>query len=365
MMEIREIIYIINFAAPAVTAFICLGMILMRYRERDRNTNTELLKLLIAYYITILCVGFASFSFIYLREIYAIINTVSTAAILYGIVIIYHIIHLVTNTSKTQSFSFIHYLTPAMIALIQFFWSFCYLLIADPEALYTNQWFLMVSSFKLGVWIVYGTIYSLSGLRKVMLYKKIIADYSADEDRSSLRWLYVVILLTISLVPPTFLYVFLRNEEVLYSIFSLLANLILQIQLVVLAYNVFIDNYILIYPIGSCIDKGNTVLHIDQKRFESFIREEKPYLNPGLRITDLTKAMCTNRSYLSGFINKTYGMSFSRYINNCRLTELKRMENEVKGTDYEKEMLIIRAGFRSIRGYRQFLKQEGTRSGLT
>ena len=363
-MEVRDTLYIINFTAPAVTAFICLGMILMRYGERSRyTTDTKLMKLLLGYYVTILCVSLTSFSFIYLRAIYAYVNFISTAAILYSIVIIYQIIHSLTSTSSGKVFSFIHYLTPVMIALIQLFWSFYYLSITDSEALYTDQWFLMVSSFKLGVWIVYGTIYSLSGLRKVIRYKKIIADYSADEDRSSLRWLYVVIILTIALIPLTFLYVFFRNEQVLYSIFSLLVNFILQLQLVVLAYNVFIENYILMYPVGNYAEKRDSVPNIDKERFESLIKNEKPYLNPGLKITDLTRVMCTNRSYLSGFINKTYGMSFSRYINNCRLTELRCLENNSKGSGYEKETLIIKAGFRSIRGYHQFIAQEKKKHG--
>lgn len=113
------------------------------------------------------------------------------------------------------------------------------------------------------------------------------------------------------------------------------------------------------YPLGNYgTDKEITRLNIDKVKFESFIKKEKQYLNPGLRISDLTIAKCTNRSYLSCFINRTYGMSFSRYINNCKWIELQRMEKDFKGSEYEKETLIIKAGFRSLREYNQFIKQE-------
>ncbi len=358
-METREVISIINFSGPFITALFCLALIIVRYSQRDEYTRTILLRLLMIYYTTIICVSFASFSFVYLRPVYVLINSLSMLSILYSIVIIFHIIHLVTATGKPKPFSFIHYLTPAVVTLVQYYWSYYFILKTDPAIIYSSYWFLAVSSFKLGIWIVYGTVYSLSGLQKIIRYKEIIMNYSADEDRSSMRWLYTVIICTIALIPPTFLYVFLRNEVVLVSIFSLMTNFILQLQLVVLAYNMFTENYVIMYPVGSNPETENTLLvKIDKNHFEQFMREKKPYLNPGLRITDLMRELCTNRSYLSGYINKTYSMSFSRYINTCRLRELKRMQNDPKLSAYDSESLIIKAGFRSIRGYQRFIKQE-------
>lgn len=362
-MKAGEIFFVVNSVAPLITALICLGLILMRYWEKGRLADIRLLRLLMAYYLTIICVGIAGFSFIYMRALYVYVNLLSMLSILYAIILIYHIIHRVTAIGKRKPFSFIHYLSPILITMAQYFWSYYFLSGAEPEILYTAKWFMAVSSFKLGIWIIYGTVYSLYGLQKIIKYRKAVIDYSADEDRSSLRWLCLVIMLTIALIPPTFLYVFFRNEQVIVSVFSVIANLILQFQLVILAYNVFMDNYIIMYPVGTYSGKeNNTSVHIDKERFEQLIREKKPYLNPGLKITDLMLELCTNRSYMSGFINKTYGMSFSRYINNCRLIELKRMEKEAKPGNYDKEALIIKAGFRSIRGYRQFTKQEDRKS---
>ncbi|MCS3102171.1 hypothetical protein NXW38_25100 [Bacteroides ovatus] len=66
-----------------------------------------------------------------------------------------------------------------------------------------------------------------------------------------------------------------------------------------------------------------------RKKFEKYIYEHRPYLNPDLRITDLMQAFHTNRTYISRFINREYGMNFSRYINMLRLREMEALRNDL------------------------------------
>ena len=60
-------------------------------------------------------------------------------------------------------------------------------------------------------------------------------------------------------------------------------------------------------------------------RFETYINEERPYLNPTFCIEDVVKAIGTNRTYVSALINKSYGVSFRMYINLLRVEHAKRM----------------------------------------
>ena len=64
---------------------------------------------------------------------------------------------------------------------------------------------------------------------------------------------------------------------------------------------------------------------LSKKLFEKHVVKKKMYLNPKLRLTDLMEVFETNRSYLSRFINDTYGCGFNGYINRLRLKELKRL----------------------------------------
>ena len=79
--------------------------------------------------------------------------------------------------------------------------------------------------------------------------------------------------------------------------------------------------------------------------------EEKPYLNPYLKITDLISPLATNRTYFSSFINNTYRVNFSVYINTLRLKEfyaLKQLPENIEMTDDD---LIYLSGFRSRSSY--------------
>ena len=138
---------------------------------------------------------------------------------------------------------------------------------------------------------------------------------------------------------------------------------ILLLQYSIVAYNIIVGNYVLC----SCVEESSgdrqeikkTPL-LNKERFEKYIREEKPYLNPELKITDLTGELQTNRTYLSTFINRTYGMNFNAYINDCRLRE---MESLLADSTYAGECmteLAIRAGFGCYHSYRRAKKRNIT-----
>ncbi len=88
------------------------------------------------------------------------------------------------------------------------------------------------------------------------------------------------------------------------------------------------------------------------------MRTEKPYLNPNLKITDMMGYLKTNRTYLSAFINKEYGVNFSSFINMYRLEELDKLLANPKYTSYNNLYLITLAGFGSYDSYLRAKKQQ-------
>ena len=66
----------------------------------------------------------------------------------------------------------------------------------------------------------------------------------------------------------------------------------------------------------------------DQKKLEEWLAKEKPYLNPDFKLMDLREVLPMNRTYLSQFINDTYGCSFYQFVNRYRIEEAKRMMQE-------------------------------------
>lgn len=74
--------------------------------------------------------------------------------------------------------------------------------------------------------------------------------------------------------------------------------------------------------------------------------EKKIYLNSQLTIMDVAQLVGTNRSYISGLINRQYNQNFCSFVNNYRLEELKRVIHE--NPDFTNDNLAERCGFGSV-----------------
>ena len=93
------------------------------------------------------------------------------------------------------------------------------------------------------------------------------------------------------------------------------------------------------------------LIEVDKAAFESYFRKNKPYLNSNLTITDLLEPLQCNRTYLSKFVNRIYGMNFNNYINSCRLQEMDRLLAAPGNRDKTPASLYAQAGFGSYRNY--------------
>lgn len=90
---------------------------------------------------------------------------------------------------------------------------------------------------------------------------------------------------------------------------------------------------------------------LTKRNFERYVVREKLFLNPKLKMTDLQETFHTNRTYLSNFVNRTYGVNFSCYINRLRLGELRRLQNLPSNAGKPATRLYAQAGFTSYRTY--------------
>ncbi|GHT12618.1 hypothetical protein FACS189426_16270 [Bacteroidia bacterium] len=120
---------------------------------------------------------------------------------------------------------------------------------------------------------------------------------------------------------------------------------------------------------------------LTRKRVNAYFRKQKPYLQTDFKITDLAEAMDVNRSVMSGFINKAYGMhsnrssisalvnreygmNFSRLINRSRLKELNRLRLSPGHSEKDNLELVLMAVFSSYRSYLRVKREEDRMSVL-
>lgn len=74
--------------------------------------------------------------------------------------------------------------------------------------------------------------------------------------------------------------------------------------------------------------------------------KKKIYLNSQLTIMDVAQLVGTNRSYISGLINRQYNQNFCSFVNNYRLEELKTIIHNYP--DSTNELLAESCGFGSV-----------------
>lgn len=100
---------------------------------------------------------------------------------------------------------------------------------------------------------------------------------------------------------------------------------------------------------------------LTRKSLEAYILQHKCWLDPHLKLTDLADALETNRTALSGFVNKTYGMNFNQYLNRYRLEEVERLSKLAGNAGKDLYVLVAQAGFSTRRNYQRALEAEKER----
>lgn len=94
------------------------------------------------------------------------------------------------------------------------------------------------------------------------------------------------------------------------------------------------------------------------RKLEQWMETEKPYLDPNFKLIDLMRALPMNRSYLSEFINTTYGCTFYQFVTRYRIEEAKRIMRE--NSELKMADVAVRSGFSSQSAFsRIFIRETG------
>ena len=274
-------------------------------------------------------------------------------------VFLYRITHIITNTGERKRFPACHFILPACLTLI-----ICAIALVVPfqqrwTAIYDNEVNLTSAIIDITfiVCIVLCILYSWLSLLRIKAYKRRIIDYSADIYRMSLDWLSFIILFRVVLqtlpIAGLILGVGLFDRLGLAWAFTTLPAVFTHI---VLCLSILSENYVILEPVTAkekeTAASANNAL-LGRQQVEKYLEERKPYLNPEFKITDMARDLFSNRTYISAFINREYGVNFNRFINNYRLQEVERLQSEVAHRKQKTSMLeiVIHAGFSNYRSY--------------
>jgi len=365
-MIARGLVEAFAFSTPVLCAVGCMLMMLMDAHNCKRNRQEKRLRLYLAFIYLVTALGWLGMVlYVVSPDGYISYHTVFLLTLMLDQVMFYRLVAILTDTGGSRPFNRLHVVIPFVITAVSLG---CDLLVPTEkqmnvvyggEGATSDVWLGVVYASTSVVFIVYNTLYPLLSLRNIRRYRRFVVDYSSEAQRTSLDWLFSMQLLILVCVPVPFAGLLLGIDTFASPWFVWLGALPYFVYYIILCYNMLDGNYLIIQPDAAAEEATQEKeATIDRKQFERYLRDKKPHLDPKLRITDLAAGLNTNRSYLSAFINREYGMNFSRLINRYRLAELDRLRLSPRYSGKSNMELVLMAGFGNYRNYLRVKKEE-------
>ena len=113
-------------------------------------------------------------------------------------------------------------------------------------------------------------------------------------------------------------------------------------------------------PTGSRYAKSGLSTEESLKIFHTvtqFLEQQKPYLNPDLRLDALAQKLSLNRNHLSQSINEHAKSAFWNYINSYRIAEAKLRLKNTSMKHFTIEAIAMDSGFNSISTFNSLFKK--------
>jgi AraC-like DNA-binding protein len=341
-MSADEIIQVIVLSVAFYGAMIGAMLMFVLYRRRESVLGRKMLMLII--------VEFGSEMILWLSLLFDI-RLPQTAVVAFPVMIFaglslevlsYRVVFEITLRSDVQKFSVIHYFLPILG------------LGAVIAEIFPNSSISILLFF-----VAVNLFYSVKYLIRAKRYRRVVVNYSADELRGAIRWVYLMVLIRLAIIPVIIGCILLHGPYLIGCMVILV--LLSTFKYAMVVHNIIFENFVIISHDTEDVKPTAYTGFINQeavRRLELYMRREKPYLNPKLKITDITGDLITNRTSLSALINRNYGMNFCRYINRLRLKELERLKSDPKLQYVDKHELVEMAGFSDWRSYRRIKKNE-------
>ena len=191
----------------------------------------------------------------------------------------------------------------------------------------------------LATWLViYGTFLSVRMLRTYAKAVKMFRDNHSDDIGAYIRWLSIFTIWAIVFGVSCSLLTFLPDRYVFLWVLSAIpfyVYLFCSYQNYMLAFETVesaIEDDLTMEQYDELNTPANSftvpTYHADlEKRINEWI-EQEGFCQPGLTLKDLSDQLCTNRTYLSEYINTVHHVNFRDWITDLRIEFAKRRMKE-------------------------------------
>lgn len=395
-----DILYLplLNFTIPVFSGICCIILLQLSFGDNRTRTEQEVKRVAMIYLLCASFSWFATFLYGYFPHLFLPINILTYLSYLYTQVFFYRLFHILTQLNDKDGFSKWHYLPPLIISGVLLAWS-CFVPytiqleivkargICLPEG---YEAFARFFSFKPPMRLLFSIVYTILIVVRLVRYYRHVNN-TPNLIRRLKSWVLLLAFLSMTAIVSTAFGTFLPRTIVFHSMLPLIGALCIASQHIILTYHIIRRDYMLFitipgrkHPLLSDLERTiskpavpphhqsahkddsfrvrksytRTDKPLTHRRLEDWVKKHKPFLSPSFKITELAEAFDTNRTYISNFVNRTYGINFNRYLNRLRLNELDRLTKMHSNKDQNLRHLITKAGFTDYKHYMRALQTE-------
>lgn len=348
---------------------IVFSFLLLKQGIANNNKSNKWLSFLLflsAMYIAPYMLGYAGwYSKKITREILFFVPFMKVLFI--GPVLFFYIKSLLNPNFKFQQKDWIHFI-PGIIYLMYSLVIFItdkivleeYYFYADGRDKDLKAWYQVAGFLSI-------SFYAIKGLQEYKKYKKAIFNTVSYADAIMFKWIQNFLWVFLSLIILRILF-FIFNEQWAefgshFWYFICFALVFFYIGLSgytnAIKSSVFVSQN-LSNPIIEEEEKDtpkNIDIELWKTKIEALISEEKIYLNPQLKLSDLAKKLNTNSKNISTTINSCFDMNFNDFINHYRVENVK---DKLKNGVHKQTTLLgiaLDAGFNSKATFNRAFKK--------
>lgn len=367
--------YILPIFCSAICSVFAL-LLIWNYR----NLAERKLRRVVSIYCTLIAIWWSSFLWHALSDdpVFLPIDIPFALSYIYIPILFYNIVYYLTYLGNKRNFPVLNYLWPVLtlaIILIASVW------ISPPEGGFSTGLSLLeryTELFISGLLLRFITAVAYIVPTSLLLsryYKQTVLQ-KTDTDRKYLRiissrWLIAFFILSIAILLIAFLPSLVGASQWLIR----LNALCIMAQEILLTYQVICRQYLSyktsdLFPPNEKktgnnglnakqhLEPDNTHEQLSRRTFENYMSQQKPYLNPDFKLTDMAEAMGVNRTVMSNFVNQTYGMNFKRYLNQCRIREYQIQMEDPSNKRKNPYQVMAMAGFKDFRHFQRAIQLE-------
>jgi AraC-like DNA-binding protein len=287
--------------------------------------------------------------------------------------------YFVSAAKRISKYDFLHFL-PYIIRMLIYI-PFYSMSAAEKLEIYRNPLlFYTVCDLMVNITIItQGIIYSILSYRIVKKFGANIQDNYSSIEKLVLDWLNVWIVLgLLSLLFGVIATIFFGKMNIYHDFFDVVF-LIYVITIYVISYKTLLQPELFKYvreidfklpgkfnnkqPFTdqNNTDYEDTVVNDIYQKLSLYLEEEKPYLNPELKLRNLVDDLNFTRHQLSNVINTKFGKNFYELINDYRLKETIAKFDSNEFSNHTIESIAYSCGFNSKATFhRIFKKNMGT-----